>query len=488
LAAFPQPSDVAAELARRDLHHFVRLLWPVVVPGDAFVDGFHIGAACTALEAVTDGSVKRLLINVPPRHAKSLLSCVFLPAWVWLSRPEARFLAVSYGLELAVEDSRLCRMLVESSEYQRLTRGGLLLAADQNEKTRFANERRGIRAATSIGGAVTGFGADIIIVDDPHKAEDATSPGKLQAAKAWYDGTLSTRLNDPETGAIIVVCQRIHENDLSGHLLERGDWQHLCLPAEFEVDHPYRSPADPRNEEGALLWPQRFSAATIADLKHTLGTYGAASQLQQRPAPAGGGIFKTEWFRYYDVQQPPTNFDDFVQSWDLAFGGGPTADYVVGQFWGHLGAHSYLLWQTRQRLDFPGTLTAIREMTERAAQQYPPARGHAILIEDAANAHATVDVLKHEIPGVILVPPEGSKAARAHAVSPQVEAGNVWLPGKASADGQTFDRASTPQWVQEFVTEAASFPNAKHDDQVDAMSQALRRLGRAGSRIWLLGF
>lgn len=486
MPAYPTASEIAAELARRDLHRFVERLWPVVVPGSPFVDGFHIRLICEALEAVAEGTIRRLLINVPPRHAKSLLTSIFFPAFLWLRRPETRFLAASYGQALAAAHSRLCRTLIESAPYRELAGDSFHLAADQNQKEQFANDRGGMRVATSVGGAVTGFGADIVLLDDPAKAQDGSSPGRLQATTDWFDSTVSTRLNSPISGAFVIVGHRVHEDDLFGHLLELGGWEHIALPAEYESSHPYRYGGDPRSQEGELLWPERFTADTVADLKKTLGSYGAAGQLQQRPTPAGGGILRTEWFNWYSPAAQPTDFDIVLQSWDLTFGNTPGSDFVVGQLWGRVGADSYLLRQIRKRLSFNETLAELRAMKAWTETHLPASRGHAVLIEKGANGQATVDVLKAEIPGLLLVAPRGSKIGRAEAITPQLEAGNVWLPGRASADGMTFDRAHTAQWAQELVREAASFPNAAHDDQVDALSQALIHLGRPGPRMRML--
>ena len=299
----------------------------------------------------------------------------------------------------------------------------------------------------------------------------------------WFDGTISTRLNDPRTGAIVIIGQRLHEADLFGHLLEQGGWEHLCLPAEYEPAQPFSWPDDPRTRAGELLWPERFGAEQIAELKRRLGSYGAAAQLQQLPSPTGGGIFQRRWWRYHDPAVPWPLFEELLQAWDLTFGGGPNADYVVGQLWGMCGSDCYLIRQTRAQLGFVETLEAIREMSGWAERAFPGRPGHAVLIEDAANASAVVEVLRREIRGIIPVRPTGDKVSRAHAVSPTVEAGNVHLPGAANADGTGYDRARTPAWVQSFVEEAAIFPNGANDDQVDGLTLALGRAYRPQARL-----
>jgi hypothetical protein len=196
--------------------------------------------------------------------------------------------------------------------------GQVRLSGDQNAKDRFENERSGGRIATGVGGAKTGEGGDIVIIDDAHKIEEARSPVMRRRTIDWYDQTISTRLNDPRTGAIVVIGQRLHEEDLFGHLLASGEWEHLCLPAEYEPEHPHLWAADPRLEAGELLWPARFGPRELAELKRQLGSYGAAGQLQQRPAPAGGGIFQRKWWRCYEPTALP-RFERIVQSWDLTF-------------------------------------------------------------------------------------------------------------------------------------------------------------------------
>ncbi len=225
----------------------------------------------------------RLLINVPPRHLKSTLTSVMWPAWLWLRDPTIRILSASYALPLAIRDANRSRRVITSEWYQ--ARGGdqFKLMGDQNTKSRYDNDATGFRIASSVGGAATGEGGDIILVDDPHKLEDAFSAVALQSAIEWFSSTISSRLNDLRTGRMVVIAQRIHENDLSGHLIETGDWYHLCLPAEHDVSHPFTWPDDPRSEPDELLSPERFGRDEIDRLKRSLGPYASAGQLQQLP-------------------------------------------------------------------------------------------------------------------------------------------------------------------------------------------------------------
>ncbi|HEY4897588.1 MAG TPA: phage terminase large subunit [Solirubrobacteraceae bacterium] len=479
----PTKTEIKAELARRSLYEFLTLMWPVFEPGSPFVDGLHIRLVCELLEAVTRGGLTRLIINIPPRHGKSNVVSIIWPAWVWASHPERRWLFASFAQSLSERHSTSCRRLIESPEYQRMFGNAFALASDANQKFRFENNRGGARLASSIGGAATGEGGDIIVIDDPHKIEDAGSDTARETVLDCFDQTLSTRLNDPRTGAIVIVCQRLHERDLVGHLLDRGGWEHLCLPAEHDSRHPYLSPHDPRTTDGELLWPERYGAAEIANLKRQLGSYGAAAQLQQLPAPAGGGIFPRNQWRWYSPDRPPRNLERIIISVDLAFGGSTRSDYTVGQVWGAVGTDKYLLHQLRDQLAFGAQLQMIRDLVKWVAISYPRLDAPGIYVEHAANADALMDTLRHQLAGLILRRPEGDKQTRALAIVPQIEAGNVHLPGAADAQEESYDRSLTPESVQRLVDETAAFPNAAYDDQVDALTQAISELSRPTFRI-----
>jgi hypothetical protein len=266
--------------------------WPILEPATEFVPGFHIDAICDHLQAVTQGHIANLIINVPPGHAKSLLIAVFWPAWTWIDHPQSRWLFSSYREPLAIRDSVKCRRLIESDWYQQLWSDRYQLAGDQNQKNRFENDRTGYRVVVPMS-AGTGERGDYVVVDDPHSVDQAASDAERTRAVDWWNGSMSTRLNDFSNGHKIVIQQRLHEADLTGDLLTRGGYEHLCLPAEFEPDrqcHTSIGWKDPRTTAGELLWPQRIDAAALEALKITLGSYRYAGQYQQRPAPAEGGM------------------------------------------------------------------------------------------------------------------------------------------------------------------------------------------------------
>lgn len=474
MPALPGPTNVQAELARRSFYRFVTVFWGVVEPGE-FVPGWHIELICHELEAVERGERLRLLINLPARHGKSLITAVFWPAWVWARDPTLRFMFLSYSQQLSTRDSRRCRALIESPLYQSYYGTRLRLLEDQNTKDRFENDHRGARLATSIGGAATGEGGEIIVIDDAHKIEEGESAAMRESTIAFFDGVISTRRNNPKTSRFVVIGHRIHEHDLSGHLIERDSYHHVCLPAEHDPEHLYRHPKDPRSTPGEPLWPAHFDTAVLAEEKRTLGAYRVAAQLQQQPGPAGGLIFERAWWNYYDPEDPPTSFELIVQSWDLAFSNAASADYTVGQVWGIDGPRRRLLRQTRRQMNFPQTLDAILELTDWADEHHPRQRGHRIYIENAANGAAIISTLKQHLSSVIAVTPRDSKQNRARAASAQVQAGNVYLPGFPNAAGSGPDPARTPLYVQEFIEEHTRFPG-RYDDQVDACSQALLQI------------
>ena len=457
---------------KTDFRKFAKGAWSIIEPGREFVDGWHIHAIIEHLQALVRHQLKtnNLLINMPPRHMKSVLISVLWPAFLWLELPRLRLIYASYAQSLSTRDAVICRRLIESQWYQSL-RPGYVLADDQNTKARFSNDKTGYRIATSIDGSGTGESADIMVADDPHNMVEIDSVAIRQGVLDWFDGTMSTRGSDPKKYIKIVVMQRGHQKDLSGHILaEKGDFEHLCLPAEYVRPKSGKKLItslgwkDPRNDEGELLWPERFGAVEIARMKKDLGSRKASGQLQQQPASEEGAILKLKWFKFWKTL--PSRFDELVQSWDMSFKDNEDNDYVVGQLWGRVGADYYLIDQVRAVADFPATITLVRTFTNKWTKN-PIIHNqgiNAILIEDKANGPAVIASLKKEIPGIIAVNPEGSKVSRVNAVSPTIEAGNVYLPDSGNAP-----------WVSDFLTEATTFPAVEHDDQVDCMSQALNR-------------
>jgi hypothetical protein len=326
--------DLRKAAAELDLYEFLKQAWSSFDPAP-FVDTFVLQAVAEHLEAIATGSISRLIINVPPRTSKTSMTNVAFPAWVW-AQPESRwshwmgpkvqFLTASYSSNLILRDANRCRRLIQSQWYQNNWGDRVQLVKDQNAKGRFDNTHGGTRFSTSVGATLTGEGGNIIILDDPNNAQDANSDVILESTRDWFDQALSTRFNNPSKGALIVIQQRFNEGDITGHILskDQGDYVHLMLPMRYEKDRAamiYPNEVgftDWRSEEGELLTPERMDEKAVSRLEKTLGPYGAAGQLQQRPSPKGGGIIKREFWREYTDSDYPVP-ELVVASLDTAF-------------------------------------------------------------------------------------------------------------------------------------------------------------------------
>ena len=475
--------------AERSLRAFVEQAWHVVEPATPFVGGWNLDAVCEHLEAVSRGEIRNLVINVPPRTAKSLIVSVFWPSWNWTWDPTIRWLFSSYTSKLSLRDSMKCRRVIDSAWYQENWGTVYQLIGDQNTKENYENNKTGQRIATSVSGIGVGAGGDRIVCDDPNNTEEVESEIMRQGVLDWWDHTMSTRGNNPKTVARVIVQQRLHEEDLSGHVLAQGGYTHLCLPMRFEVSRRCKTTfggktwTDPREKAGELLWPDRFGDKEIRELEKRLGSYMSAGQLQQNPAPIGGGILKSQWWNYWqprganlpevEVGLPdgsikkvkalelPEKFDMVLQSWDMAFKDLKTSDYVCGGVMAAKGANRFILDLECEQLNLPDTLMAVRNMSAKHPMAYTK------LVEGKANGPAVIQMLHGELGGFIEIEPIGGKFARASAGAPEVEAGNWYLPHPLLKDAD---------WVPGFIGECAGFPKAAHDDQVDMWSQGAARL------------
>ncbi len=442
--------ELLTRQAARSLRAFVEQAWPVLEPTTPFLPNWHIDLVCEHLEAITAGETTRLLINLPPRYMKSLLVSVFWPVWEWIASPSRRWICVSYSDALSLKLSLDRRTLVQSEWYQARWGHTVQLSSDQNVKGEFRNTRQGVMCATSVGGSATGKGGDRIIVDDLHNPQQADSDAQREAALRFFRETLSTRLDTPKTGAIVVVMQRLHEADLSARCLEL-EYRHLCLPVEADVATDIVFPVSGRvvtRAPGHLLWPAREGPTELALQRRQLGSTAFDTQYQQRPAPAGGRLFKRAWFKFYD--EPP-RVSTWLASWDMSFKGGPSNDYVVGLQAAREGADVYLVDRVKGQWDFTETCRQVVRLHGR----YPQTQ--TTLIEEAANGPAIINVLTHQIAGIIPVRPDGGKYARAQAALPIVEAGNVWLPDPRPHGRALPERA----WVTTSCTSSACFRRAR---------------------------
>jgi predicted phage terminase large subunit-like protein len=579
------------------LSDFIKRAWHVVEPSVPYIHGWHIDAICEHLTAVSNCQIKNLLINMPPRHAKSLIVSVFWPMWEWTKWPHRKWLYSSYAQNLSIRDSLKCRRLILSGWYQLMFGESFQLIKDQNTKTRFDNDKYGYRIATSVSGLGTGEGGDRIVCleydaelickygnikigyvvenkspvevlsynriknkteykrilrhfettnntllefktfdnkilrctpnhplfiigigyqeahqvkqgqlfrtkdnkqseiikittlegefktynievehnnnyfandilvhncDDPHNVLESESELVREGTLIWWSEVMSTRMNDPKTGAKVIVAQRSHARDLSGYVLERGGYDHLCLPAEYEGNKFYTSIGwcDPREKKDELLWPDRFDDKQIKQLKADLGPYATAGQLQQRPAPREGGLVKIHWFKYFKLIKDShgytisPKFKLKYQVWDTAFKEGQDNDFSVCHTYGIAEDGFYLIARWKDKIQFP----ELERVAIMLANEHHP---NQIFIEDHASGQSLIQVLqrKTRLP-IKAVKADRDKIARLNACSGYIEAGKLFLP-------------ENEPWVSDYINTMCTFPAGQHDDDVDCTTHFL---------------
>lgn len=623
--------DIQRERASRSLYSYLKQSWPTMEPGYQFKDNWHIGAICEHLQAVSDGQIKRLIVNIPPRHCKSSIISVAWPTWDWIANPHRQFLFASYAAALSIRDAVKSRRLINSPWYQEHFGKVFSLSDDQNQKTRYSNDKNGYRVATSVGGQLTGDGADFVCCvpkgsvvyscngnremsrlvsskervrvlgydhvngvprwqeieeyeanptrriitvrtrtrsvrctedhpvfvigrgyvpaslieqgdmiiwagmpdargseftcdmgvevvesvtpdgvieptfnirvspdhnyfangilvhncDDPNSATDAESEAIRESTLEWWDQVIPTRLNDPKEGAFVVIQQRLHTADITGHILAKElGWDHLVFPARYErspIHHVKSSLGfkDPRTKEGELLWPDHFGEKEISTLEQRLGAYGTSGQLQQRPAPAGGGLIKRDHFKLWPAEKGLPHCSFIVQSYDTAFtektSGDPTACTTWGVFKPVVNPANkdpapwcvIMLDGWSEHLAYP-------DLRRKAINEYnteygdPPRIPDVVLIEDKGSGQALkVDMARAGVPVRTYNPHKADKTARVHIVLPLLESGRVYLPESAKRPGEPCS------WCEPLLKECMFFPKAEHDDLVDTMTQCL---------------
>ena len=438
--------DIDIELGRRSFIDFITYTMP-----DFEVNPHHLKIA-EYVEAFINRDIKNLIISCPPRHGKSEMVSRRLPAYLFGKNPNNKIISASYSADLSSRMNRDVQRIIDSDRYR-----DLFSNTNLNSKTvriGAANNyvrnsdmfeivgKQGVYRSTGVGGGITGMGCDFAIIDDPIKDhEEANSPRIRQKIWDWYVSTLLTRVEG--NGGVLVCQTRWHLDDLVGRLEDDKSFEVLNLKA-IDID-------------GNALWPSRYDIEFLNERKKQLGTQTFESLYQQSPIIDGGNIIKSDWINESTVWP---NCNEYIQSWDLAFKGKSNSDYTVGQVWGRSGMNFYLIDQFRGKWDFVETIKQIKRMTAK----YPKAV--AKLIEDKANGPALISSLKGEISGLIAVNPKGDKISRLHAVSPLFEAGNVFINEDLKD-------------LYEFTDELVSFPSSKHDDQVDAMTQALSYLNKS---------
>lgn len=467
---------VDAELMRHDLASYMRWAWPINPEHKTSLEwNWHLDAKAEHLQACKEGQIRRLIINEPPRHLKSWTVSVAFPSWCWASNPALQFLVASSDDDVRKRDADAMREICMSPAYQAMFRPKWNFKAgpdnkQQDAKGYYRNSAGGHRISKVMGQRGQGVNADVVIFDDPLDASDAYSDKAALAEHAVHaKQRLMTRLNDERTGVVILIMQRLHEIDLTGVFLEDGGWEHLYMPAEFEVSRRCWTGidwTDPRTEEGELLFPARMSQEKLDEKKVDLGSRGYAGQFQQRPVPAHGAMVQKVWIQFWDPKTLPADLDFTIGSWDCTFASKTKdADFVVGQTWGAKGDKIYLLDQVRQRMDVPEMLAAIREQNRLWPNLF------AIVIEERAAGRHVMDTLSREICGIEGFNPHGqSKEERLSATLPLWEQKRIHLPDWEECGDLNTDFS----WVRDkYIPELTSFPAARHDDQVDASSQAL---------------
>lgn len=488
---------------QRSLRSFVEGAWHVVEPGQPFVPGWHIDAICEHLMYVALGDIDDLVINIPPRHSKSLVVAVFFPAWVWTWRPSSQWLFATYAQHLTLRDSVKCRRLIQSPWYQSHFSNAFHLSHDLNMKSRFDNNHNGYRLATSVGGTATGEGGDFIVVDDAHNMNEVNSDTVREGVITWWRDVMSTRGNNPKRLGRVIIAQRGHHKDLPGHVLSTGNWVHLNLPGYFEKKNrcvtrakkdskrivPLYSDVvsvgddmeplkkgqiifrDPRRREGQLLTPDRFGPEEMAKLADELTERGFEAQIQQNPSAAGGNILKKHHWREWKEPNLP-HLSMVIQSYDTAFEEEEENDFSARTTWGVFEWEEYLdpklpwtaaykgqkrlclilLERMNKRLAFPD----LRTNATKAAELWKPDR---ILIEKKSSGHSLAQELRRARLPVARIKVQDSKFVRAHAGALILERGCVWYVKR--------------KWADEVIEQCAEFPTGEHDDLTDSVTMAL---------------
>lgn len=447
--------DAARELLRRrvarsNLHNFIQYINP------EYITSQFSQTVCDALDQflldMMNGIRPILILGAPPQHGKSDIVSRYLPAYFFGRYPEMRVGALSYSADLAGDMNADVQRIMSTPEYRNIFPGAWSgnkpadgIAVKRNTSEFGIADYRGTYVCAGVGGPLTGKKIDLGIIDDPIKnSKEALSPTTKKSIWNWYVSTFKTRLS--KNSGEIIMATRWATDDLSGRIAEiTPRAKVLAFPAI--------------NELGDALVPELHPLDKLLETKAVLGDYFWSAMYQQSPKPGDGQIFHESWVRYYLPKDLPASFDTVIHSWDMTFKDGKGTDFVVGQVWGKKGANAYLLHQVRARMSFTSTLKAVKRM----ADEFPG--GLRKLVEDKANGPAVIDSLKKTVAGLVPVEPDGSKFARAHAITAIWEAGNVFLPHKDIAP-----------WITETVEEITTFPVGANDDVVDAMTQALRDL------------
>lgn len=457
--ALPDPFSlrrISDDLCRRDFRAFAQRAFSVLEPG-LLEPAAHIHIICRLLERIYLGEVRRGLVCIPPRYLKTYLISIAFTAWMLGRNPKARIICASYGAQLAEKFSADTLKLMRSPWYRRIFPNTHLDPKKQSH-TEIGTTAGGYRFATSVGATLTGRGADIIIVDDPLKANEAHSPTARQNCIDWFNSTVHTRFNHPKKGKIIIVAQRLHAEDLPGHLLEVGGWERLILPAINPQTQYYEiveGGVKARFAGGRILQPSRHSKADLDELRKQMGEHDFESQFNQRPLPPGGATFRCEWIKRYE--QPPklSQTEAIIQSWDTAYEGDEHNSYSVCTTWAKCSDGYFLLDVWRDRPGFPDLLKAVYELKAKW-------KSKMVLVEKKASGISLIETINEpgKMSWLVHISPEKGKVERAQQQSVKMQQGRVWLPRQAD-------------WLPAYEAELFQFPHCKFDDQVDSTIQLL---------------
>jgi predicted phage terminase large subunit-like protein len=448
--------------ARSPVYGFVQKVFGTVNPGTKFSQNWSIEAVAHALHKVARGETTRLLITIPPRNLKSTCASIALPAFMLGHDPTKKIICVSYSDDLAIKFANDWRAVMRADWYRRIFPGTRIDKAKDTE-TEVRTTKRGYRLATSVGGTLTGRGGDVIIIDDPIKPQDAQSKPIREKTIQWYENTLVSRLDDKAKGAIVLVMQRLHTEDLAGHLLEKGGFEHLCLRAIAETDETIEldNGRTYRRKAGEVLDPSRESAEVLHKLRGTMTPLVFSAQYQQRPIPLAGNLIKRDWIKFYDGCIPWEQGEYYVTSWDTAMKSSERSDYSVGTVWQvqDEGRRIYLVDLVRGRFEFPDLVKAAVSLHRKWQRDE---RTQFLFIEDKGSGTSLIQALKQHWIGVYphTMKIEGDKVVRLEAQTQQFASGAVHFPRNAP-------------WLNELLAELLAFPGARHDDQVDSVSYAL---------------
>lgn len=495
------------ERLENNLIEFFAAAWPFIDPAP-YMPNWHLDAIAAHLEAVSRGEIRKLLVNIPPRHAKTLLVGVAWPAWTWIQRsdpefpltgPQVKFLCLSYGDQLSIDTATTARRLVQSAWFQERWGHRVRLASDQEAKSKFDTTAGGSRISASFGGSVLGRGGDIRIIDDPHKVSEVESESVRRGVIQTYDETIKSRVTDPKHTAEVIIMHRVHEDDLAGHIITgKDEFVHLMLPAEFDPARKCSTVLgfeDPRQEDGELLWGDKWGPEELAPFKRV--PYLWAGQYQQLPTPRGGGIIKDEWWQLWPSEAYP-QCELIVGSLDTAYTEKKENDASALTVWGLFRDHDQnpkivllYAWEGRLQLHelvlLVGALCSSEKLSDKArgqilallnkgtcpAEAVPQFPVDKLLIEAKASGISAAQELTRLYRfsgefGVELLNPDkwGDKVARMYAVQHLFADEMIYAPDRAFAEM--------------VINNVSAFPKAAHDDLADTVSQALNYLRRIG--------